>query len=315
MKRLENLSDIASRQLGGLEATPTLLAKIKLEAAEKKQPRTYRAVLRPALAVCAALVLCVGAVMTLSPDDPSVITPLPTRNVLDSHSAGTDAQPTAEPRALGDVPKGSIVMSAGSRSSSDTLFVKGEGASFPLVTLSGATYRMLETPDAISASLLGAEMGAVTEFNIEPALGSSGVVSNIIACGEPVYAVGDRSGALVAANVDGSLRVFQRVSYAGTAIIGSETLADTLCAASDAEWIEVEGMGRVDDPAAAQQLMTTLLTLADYQGTAFSTGASMQIGLKNGLTLQLMTGEDTISACGIWSCPDFFEEFAEAVRD
>ena len=33
MKRLDNLSQIASRQLGGLEATPTLLAKIKLEAA------------------------------------------------------------------------------------------------------------------------------------------------------------------------------------------------------------------------------------------------------------------------------------------
>ncbi len=315
MKRLENLSDIASRQLGGLEATPTLLAKIKLEAAEKKQPRTYRAVLRPALAVCAALVLCVGAVMTLSPDGQTLITPQPTQNVLDSHSAGTDTQPTAEPRTLGDVPKGSIVMSAGSQRSSGTLFVQGEHASFPLVTLNGATYRMLATPDAISSSLLGAELGTVTEFNIEPALGSSGVVSNAIACGEPVYAVGDRSGALVAAKVDHSMRVFQRVSYAGTAIIGSETLSDTLCDASDVEWIEVEGMGRVDDPAAAQKLMTTLLDLADYQGTAFSAGASMQIGLQNGLTLQLMAGEDTISACGIWSCPDFFEAFADAVKN
>ncbi len=314
MKRLENLSDIASRQLGGLEATPTLLAKIKLEAAEKKQPRTFRAVLRPALAVCAALVLCVGAVMTLSPDGQTAITPLPTQNVLDSHSAGADSQPTADPRTLGDVPKGSIVMSAGSQRSGGTLFVQGENASFPLITLGGATYRMLETPDSLSASLLGNELGTVTEFNIEPALGSSGVVSNAIACGEPVYAVGDRTGALVAASVDGSMRVFQRVSYAGTAIIGAETLADTLCAASDAEWIEVEGLGRVDDPAAASRLMSTLLDLADYQGTAFSTGASMQIGLKNGLTLQLMAGEDTISACGIWSCPDFFEEFAAAVK-
>lgn len=314
MKRLENLSEIASRQLGGLEATPTLLARIKLEAAEQTKPRSARAVLRPALAVCAALVLCVGAVMTLSPDGPAIINPLPTQNVLDSHSAGSETPPTAEPRAMGDVSKGSISMSAGSQRSSGTLFVQGESASFPLVTLNGATYRMLESPDGLSQSLLGDELGAVTEFNIEPALGSGGVVSNAIACGETVYAIEDQGGALVAANVDGSLRVFQRVSYAGTAIIGSETLADTLCAASDPEWIEVEGMGRVDDPSTAQRLMETLLELADYKGTAFSAGSSMQIGLKNGLTLQLMVGEDSISACGMWSCPDFFEEFAEAVQ-
>jgi len=314
MKRLDQLSQIASRQLGGLEATPTLLAKIKLEAADRRQPRTVRAVLRPALAICAALVLCVGAVMTLAPDAPAVLRPGPAQNVLDSHSAGSETQPTAMPRTLGDVPKGSISMSAGSRSITDTLFVQGNDASFPLITLGGATYRMLASPDTVSQSLLGEELGAVTEFNVEPALGSGGVVSNAIACGEPVFAVGSRSGALVAANVDGAMRVFQRVSYAGTAIIGSETLADTLCAADEAEWIEVEGMGRVDDPAAVQSLMTTLFELADYQGTAFSEGSSMQIGLSNGLTLQLMAGEDSISACGMWSCPDFFEEFAQAAK-
>lgn len=314
MKRLDNLSEIVSRQLGGLEATPTLLAKIKLEAADKQQHRPMRAVLRPALAVCAALVLCVGAVMTLSPDGSGGILPVPTQNVLDSHSAGKQARPTAEPRTLGDVPKGSISMSAGRSASSGTLFVQGDSAAFPLVTLGGATYRMLEAPDAISQSLLGEALGTVTEFNIEPALGSGGVVSNAVACGETVYAIGDQKGALVAANVNGSLRVFQRVSYAGTAIIGKESLADTLCAAEEAEWIEVEGMGRVEDPAAVYSLMNTLYDLADYQGTAFSTGSSMQIGLKNGLTLQLMAGEDSISACGMWSCPDFFEAFMEAVK-
>ena len=314
MKRLENLSDIASRQLGGLEATPTLLARIKLEAAEQQKPRSVQAFLRPALAVCAALVLCVGAALTLNPGDSSGVLPQPTQNVLDSHSAGSQTQSTAEPRTLGDIPKGSISMSAGIQRSSDSLFAQSESASFPLVTVEGATYRLLETPSALSAELLGAELGAVTEFNIEPALGSGGVVSNAVACGETVYAIGERPGALVAAPVDGSLRVFQRVSYAGTAIIGGETLADTLCAAEDVEWIEVEGLGRVEDPAAVAQLMETLLTLADYEGTAATAGASMQIGLQNGLTLQLAAGEDTISACGTWICPDFFEEFVQAVK-
>ena len=40
MKRLEQLPEMAQRQLGGLEATPTLLCKIKLEAAERRdRPR------------------------------------------------------------------------------------------------------------------------------------------------------------------------------------------------------------------------------------------------------------------------------------
>ena len=64
--------------------------------------------------------------------------------------------------------------------------------------------------------------------------GTSGMVSNVVARGETVYAISGMSGALVAAQVDGSTRVFQRVSYAGTAIIGSETLADTLCDPADA---------------------------------------------------------------------------------
>ena len=50
---------------------------------------------------------------------------------------------------------------------------------------------------------------------------------------------------------------------------------------------------------------------ADYQSTALSGDSFMRIGLANGLTLQLMMGDDTVSACGTWSCPDFFEAWDE----
>ena len=318
MKRLEHLSDIASRQLGGLEATPTLMAKIKLEAAERKQPRTFRASLRlamrPALAVCAAVVLCIGAVKTLSPDSGVTSIPAPTENVLDTRSAGQESQPTAQPRMADEMPQGSISMSAGVQRTGGTLFVQSDHTAFPLLTLNGATYRLLETPDELSSELLGEQLGTVSEFNIEPALSSGGVVSNVVACGENVYAVGTNGSALAAANVNGSLRVFQRVSYAGTAIIGAETLADTLCAAEDVAWIDIAGMGRVEEPGDVLLLMNTLYDLADYTGTAFTTGSSMQLGLKNGLVLQLMAADDAISACGSWSCPDFFEAFQQAVK-
>lgn len=313
MKRLEKLPEIAQRQLGGLEATPTLLAKIKLEAAEKRSPVKSAQVLRPVLAVCCALILCVGAVSALNTGKDAVA-PQPSPSMLTNRSAGSEITPTAVPRLLGDVPDGSISMSAGVRRSADTLFAEFGGASFPLITLNGATYRLLTSPSAISSSLLGEELGSVTEFNIEPALGSSGVVSNIVSRGEKVYAVSGMNGALAAASVEGSLRVFQRVSYAGTAVIGRETLEDTLCSADDVKWIEVSSLGRVSDSAKAQQLMETLLEYADYTGTAMGGSGSMQIGLQNGLTLQLLTGEDSVSACGSWSCPDFFEAFAEAVQ-
>ena len=73
-------------------------------------------------------------------------------------------------------------------------------------------------------------------------------------------------------------------------------------------------MGRVDDPAAVRSLMETLLSCADYESTSLSGSDSTQLGLSNGLTLQLLVGEDTVSACGTWSCPDFFEAYQEAVN-
>ena len=312
MKRLEQLPSIAQKQLGGLEADMTLLCKIRIEAAEKKQKPARAAVLRPVLAVCAALVICVGAVMSMDLGGQDTQTPVTTAQVLDSHSAGDVPAPAAMVRTA-EVPKGSITMSAGMKRQAGSLFSQSESASFPLITLQGATYRMLEEPEVLPADLLGADMGAVSEFNVEPALGSGGVVSNVVACGETVYAVQDLGGALVAANVDGVLRAFQRVSYAGGAVMGAETLADTLCASDDVAWIELEGVGRAEGEQ-AQELMATLLDCADYQNTAFSGSTSMQIGLSCGLTLQLMTAEDSVSACGTWSCPDFFEAFASAVQ-
>ena len=313
MKRLEQLPEVANRQLGGLTATSTLLAKAKLRAAEMRQPRRRGISWRPALAVCAALVLCVGAALWASDGHVPGVQPTPTQNVLGSRSAGDSHPSTAAPRTAGDVPVGSLSMSAGSASSNQTLFAQGQGQSFPLITMDGATYRMLQSPTGISSSLLGEELGQVTEFNVEPALGTSGMVSNVVARGETVYAISGMSGALVAAQVDGSTRVFQRVSYAGTAIIGSETLADTLCDPADVEWMELAGTGRISDVATAQQLMQILVDYADYQSTAMSGSGSLLIGLKNGLTLQLLVSDESVSACGTWSSPDFFEAFDEAV--
>ena len=55
MKPLENLPEIAARQLGGLEATPTLLAKIKINGVERKTRKPFAVRWEPVAAVCMAL--------------------------------------------------------------------------------------------------------------------------------------------------------------------------------------------------------------------------------------------------------------------
>jgi len=252
-------------------------------------------------------------------DDLPQTSPVPSASVLDSQPAGNAAEYRAADnpvvRALLDFPPGSISL-GGEQTEYRSLFAKGTGSNFPLVTVNGATYRMMQTPSSVSESLLGSSWGQVTEYTTEPALSSGGIVSNAVLQGEAVYAVRGMEGAMAAARVEGSLRVFQRVSFAGSAVIGSESLRDTLCDPREVAAMELSGVGTVVDAARAQGLMRTLLGNAVYQNASVSSGGtkSLLIRLQNGLTLQLMVGEDTVSACGIWSCPEFFEEFAEIMN-
>lgn len=306
MKKLEQLPEIAARQLGGLEATPAMLARIKLKAAEERSPR--KPAWKSIAALATAFVLLAAGAATwqfLPKGTPS------DGELMHTRSAGMEARETEAPAAA-DLPSGSITLSDGRKGSSGTLFASAENGVFPMLIVNGATYRMLTYPDGISNGLLGDSLGTVNEYNVEPALGSGSIVSNSAGQGETVYAIDGFSGALAAAKVNGSTRVFQRVSYAGTATIGNEGLGDTLCSASQVRWMTLEGAGTVED-ADAQALMQTLLDNASYQSTGVSGSGSLHIGLTNGLTLQLLVGDDTVSACGTWSCPEFFESFHEAL--
>lgn len=312
MNRLEQLPEIANRQLSGLTADQRLLANIKIKAAQPRHKQRLR--LRPLLtgAVTIALCLCIGlfAVPTL----------LHTQNDalrLDSHSAGSMITTTngAILQTL-DVPAGSISV-GGSSASSGTyrnLFATQKNGNYPMIMVGNAVYRLLISPLSMSDSLLGSSLGEVTEYTVEPALSNGGIVSNFVSAGATVYAVKGMQGAMAAAYVNGSLRAFQRVSYAGDALLGSEALGDTLTASHNVTAIELTGAGTINDAGVAQSLINTLLANAQYQSASFDSGAnrSLLIALDNGLLLQMMVGEDTVSACGTWSCPEFFEAYAAA---
>lgn len=311
MSRLENLKEIADRNLGGLNADARLLHEI-LNAKAAAPAIRRKTKWRPILAASATAVLLLAAALVALPQlmrydgDITVVT----------KSAGGDNAPQGV-QLTASVPAGSVTISenSGTVPGFHNLFATARGANFPLVKVGEKTYRMLTDAVTATSGQLGRQLGTVTEFTSEPALSSSAIISNAAQAGQPVYAVQGMEGALLAAEVQGALRVFQRVSYLGTAVIGGETLRDVLTGGVAVTALELSDVGRIQDAGEAQALMDLLFGSARYEGAAESsaTGQSLLITLANGLTVQMNANNGVFSACGAWSSPDFLDAFTEAV--
>lgn len=308
MKQLENLKEIADRNLGGLKADARLLQQIRQAAVPQTEIKIkWRPI---AAAAAAAVVLLAVGLIAL----PQLMRGDGGMDVV-SRSAGGEKAVT-EFQLTANVPAGSVRISdgAGSAPSYRSLFA-GQSSNFPLIKSGNETYRQLTDPGNLSADLLGEQLGKVAEFTSEPAVSSGGIVSNAVEAGQPVYTVKGMKGVAVAAEVQGSMRVFQRVSYGGVAVVGSEGLRDVLLGSAQVVAMELSGVGVVDQKNEAQELMNVLLQNANYEGAAESANRSQSllIWLSNGLTVQMNAGGGTLSACGTWSCPEFFSAFSDAV--
>ena len=98
-------------------------------------------------------------------------------------------------------------------------------------------------------------------------------------------------------------------------MVGSEGLGDTLQISGHVLALELSGVGTVTDASAAQTLVDTLLDNAVYESSGSVSGKqSLLISLDNGLTVQMAVKNDKLSACGTWSCPDFFDAFQAAIQ-
>lgn len=318
MTGLEHLPQIAEKSLGGLKADARLLGQIKLAAAREPQRRVRW---QPMMAGAAALALCVFLGVWVLPTalDPWLKDRQPSNEVLSSGAAGGEVGQGESLWVRAMQANGGVSVSgaADAPATYRNLFSPERSGNFPLVLINGAAYRMLISPTNMKDGLLGKSIGEVTEYTLEPALSTGdGVVSNIVSAGETIYAVQGLEGSMIAAYVKGGLRAFQRVSFAGASLLGSETLADTLAGAAHVTAMELTDGGIIDDAAAAQALMQVLLDNAVYESAAVGSGdtRSLLIALDNGLLMQLMVGDDTVSACGTWSCPEFFEAYAAAIQ-
>lgn len=310
-ERLQKLPQIADSI--DLQADEALKRKI-LSAARARQTGRRRTVIRRLTPVlCCALVLLIGGGAYALPRMTGGQV-LPTAQpLIDSRAAGATLS-VGEKLAL-DVPQGSITISSSSNPSFRSIWAAASGGNFPLIGVEGRYYRLLTNPTALSSNLLGDSLGAVDNYTSEPALaGNSGICSNVVAAGETVYAVQGMRGALVSAKVDGQMRVFQRVSFGSSALVGGESLSDTLRADSVVA-LELSGVGTINDAATAKRLIGVLTGSANYlRASGSETNQSLLIQLSNGLAIQMAVNGERLIACGTWACPEFFNAFQEALQ-
>lgn len=309
--RLDQLKPIADEMLSGLHADEAMKRRIREAAVSGKAPARRSVRTRafvPAVCCAALAVACVGVVQARQSAVPQGIVQ------IDTITAGDGAVTTGGPQLIAGLGEGASVRSAAA--SGQSLFADGEG-DIPLVAVGGGVYRMLSVPQGIASGLLGGEVGAVASFTEEPSLATgaqlSAGLSNIAPEGSAVYAIsGLGSGTAVAAQVDGELRVFQRVSYAGKGP-GGQGLEDTFDVRGKAASAELTGVGTLTGDAANDVLAVLLDNATLVSADASARRQYLTVTLTSGLKLQLGVSGDTLAGCGGWSCPEFFEAFEAAL--
>ena len=317
MKTLDRLGPIADEMLAGLHAGEEMKRRVRVAAAQgRAESHTPRRAFVPAVC-CAALALaCVGVaggsrLMLQTPEEPVVATRQGTVQI-ETIAAGTgDALPGV---SVADLGEGASVRAAAPRQ--DSLFATAAG-DIPMVSVGGAVYRLLTSPQDMGDSLRGELLGTIGMFTQEPSLATEqeleAGVSNVAPEGAAVYAVtGMSSSTAVACEVDGRLRLFQRVSHAGRGP-GSQSLEDTFSVRGQVRTMELSGVGALSGDA-ANEAVAVLLDHATLTAADQTAGKqTLTVTLDNGLRLQLGVSGDTLCGCGGWSCPEFFEAFEAAL--
>ncbi|MBQ6859344.1 MAG: hypothetical protein IJO02_07950 [Clostridia bacterium] len=315
-KSLDQLKPVADEMLGGLQADERMRLAIKHAAEAGVQPRKAPVRRYVPAVCCAALALaCVGIAAPRLNTNENVVTPadVPVTVSIDSIAAGEGAAFAGGELVadLGDNARVRMAAPAG-----DSLFVHA-GGDIALVSVDGAVYQMLETPRDVGNSLLGESLGDVALFDEQPSLASpkemAAGLSNVAEQGAVIYGIkGMPETTVVAAEVDGYMRLFQRVSYAGKGPAGA-SLEDTFGVRGKVKSAELSGVGELTGEK-ANEVIAVLLDNASLKSTdATARRQTLTVTLENGLKLQLGVSGDTVCGCGGWSCPEFFEAFEAAL--
>ena len=306
--KLDQLPQVAEETLGGLKADASLYMKILQRAQAPARKPAFPMRRAVALACSLVLVITLGVIgIGGLPGDEKALPKIMTQ------AAGT--LPEGAVLRAWDLPRGSISLGQpGSVPEYQGVWARSSGGNFPLIRVNGAFYRLLSNPTSIDSSMLGGSLGSVEVFTDEPALDSTAqTLSNVIPAGTQVSQINGMLGTAVAAELDGKTRVFQRVSFSGSALLGGEGLSSTL--QGSVVGLQLSGVGTVTDPGQVSSLMNMLLGESSYQsGSTRSTDQALLIQYSNGIVLQMSVKDNSLIACGTWSNPGFIEAFAQAAQ-
>ena len=312
IKELEHLAPTANEMLSGLHADEAMKRRILSAAREKQKPRVKAPRLVPALCCAALAIACAGVFAPRLSGTAANAAATPAPVSIDTIAAGNE-------QALPMTRMADVSGTARVRASSgggESLFATASG-DIPLVAVNGAVYRMLSTPASVQSDLLDSAVGTVNTATDEPSLADddamAGGLSNVAEAGQTIYAVsGLDAGTAVACEVSGSMRLFQRVSYAGKGP-GGQGLEDTFSVRGQVAELTLSGVGTLTGDA-ANDAIAVLLDHATLKSADMSARKqTLTATLTNGLKLQLGVSGDTVSACGGWSCPEFFEAFESSL--
>lgn len=311
MKDVEKLKSVADEMLGGLTAGESLKRQIYAAARQTQTPFYRQKAFRYGMPACAMAAVLITAAIALPMQNDGLR--------IDTHAAGTTPVPTAVAvRAAADLPDGALQLTGNSVAPGyKSLFAQSSGANFPLVGVGSRAYRLLKSP-TLSEGSLGSSVGSVGVTSNEPSLCESAAwedgLSNVADEGSDIRAIsGVDQKTAVAAKVDGKWRVFQRVYYAGHGTM-SDSLESTLDVRDNVASLELSDVGTISSSETANSLIATLLDNASlYSEDATGKKQSLTVTLKNGISFTLGVSGDVVSACGGWSCPEFFSAFEKAL--
>ena len=318
MSCIDRLPEVAQEMLGGMHADDGLRQRILHKAAAR--PARDRWIAHRALPMAAALVLVLGGVFALR----GTLFGAPATEGggtahIETFAAGQAEETPLPLLARADVPENSVsVTNARQVSKYRSLFASGQDGNFPLIGYNGKAYRLLTSPSSLGSGALDGALGTVAAFTEEPSLADAGqwraILSNVAAEGAQVYKIsGLSTDTAVAAEVDGSVRVFQRYSYADYG--AGSSLEDVLGVRGKVSSLDLSGVGEIADRNTANHLIDTLLNNASRSGSGSRGGSQgLNIKLDNGVTLQLSVSDTQLSACGVWNCADFMDAYEAALN-
>lgn len=307
---METLPEATGQMLQGVQANAALRHRILIASSRRGGPRTAayaprQIARRLAPAMSMALVLMLMVVIGMQYADP----------MTKPGAEVQQQQVNLNSYAAGDLYNGALQVSGIPQYRS--LFATLSSGEPALISVNGRYYQMLNSPVSVPDGLLDTKHGDIQPSSGDISMADRlGVVSNIVGDGEVIYSVkGYSTRTLIAAKVNGSMRLFQRIAYAAKSLAGSgESFADTLAIQGKVKTLELSGVGIISDADTCNALVETLLNKAVWYGDTIPTGQqALTIYTYDNLSVQLHVSGDVMAACGAWACPDFFEAFQAAL--